>query len=452
MPFSFIKYVRPHWQFNVVCEGKGMLPSCIAPTEYCSELPIDSLFETIAARQADLGYRLCSTGYLLESKQEEIQKHLRLPAPTIKDEYRFIRKYWGTYWAIFVLLRRLLSFCNPIDELQGFYGSRDTKKINLFEAYNHWKHYDAFESPLISIDPFVCVVIPTLNRYGYLADVLRDLGAQTYKNFEVIVVDQSDEFKPDFYNCFDLNIRVVRQENKALWTARNKAVELTDSDYLLFFDDDSRVDPDWIFHHLKCLDFFGVDVSAGVSLAIAGGKISGSYSFFRWADQFDSGNAMVKRSLFEKTGLFDLTFDGQRMGDGEFGFRLHRSGIRSISNPKAKRLHLKAGEGGLRDIGSWDGFRLKKLFAPKPVPSVIYLYRKYLPSELYKNAIFLGLVLSNVPYRFKGNTVMIFFSVLLSFFKAPLLFIQLRVSKAKADKMQQRIPFLKEKTFDSVAR
>ena len=153
-------------------------------------------------------------------------------------------------------------------------------------------------------------------------------------------------YRKAFYDQFNLTIIVKHQKEKLLWTARNNAVKLSDADYLLFFDDDSRVDPDWVEHHLKALDFFDVDISAGVSFSTVGGKNSASYKYFRWADQFDSGNALVKRKVFEQIGLFDLQYNKMRQGDGEFGYRAYQNGIRSISNPFASRVHLKVKDGG----------------------------------------------------------------------------------------------------------
>src|SRR3546814_19276689 len=74
--------------------------------------------------------------------------------------------------------------------------------------------------------------------------------------------------------------------------------------------------------------------------------------------------------------LFDRQFEKQRMGDGEFGLRAYLSGCIGISNPNAKRIHLKVGNGGLRQIGSWDGFRPTKLFATRPIPRLLYLPRR----------------------------------------------------------------------------
>jgi GT2 family glycosyltransferase len=249
------------------------------------------------------------------------------------------------------------------------------------------------------------------------------------------VVDQSDAFQRKFYETFDLLIKVIPQKEKLLWTARNKAITLTDSNYLLFFDDDSRVESDWILQHLKCIDYFKADISAGVSLAPGAEKIPNSYNFFRWADQFDSGNAMVKRKVFEQIGEFDEQFNKQRMGDGEFGLRAYVNGLKSISNPRAYRYHLKGSTGGLREMGSWDGFRSKKWFAPKPIPSVIYLYKKYYPPYLYRNTLFIGILLSNIPYKHKRSSAMLLLSVFLTVLKAPVLTIQFYKSAQIAKKM-----------------
>ena len=266
----------------------------------------------------------------------------------------------------------------------------------------------------------ISVVIPTLNRYEYLKDVLRDLERQDYQNFEVIVVDQSEPFRPEFYKDFDLSIRLIRQEEKALWLARNTAIQKAEGAYLLLFDDDSRVAPDWITQHLKCLDFFGAAISAGVSISVVGAKVPEHYRYFRWADQLDTGNVLVHRSVFEKAGLFDRQFEAQRQGDGEFGLRAYLAGFTSISNPYARRLHLKVPSGGLRQMGSWDGFRPKSWLAPRPVPSVLYLCRKYFGNRAAAYMLLKGVPPSLISYRFKRKPWMLMLGLPLSLLLLPL--------------------------------
>ena len=435
MIFRFIRYTQPGWQFNLQPNAQRPFASCLITEDKADDSFLDKRYQTKSAQLADAGYRLWNKGVLLQTTQVEMEGLLQLPKPTLKDEYTFIRKYWGTPWAIFALLVRVITFKNIFKEITAFSSTKSVQRINPHKDPVPLKDYDGFSSPLIQSNPVVAVIIPTLNRYTYLKDVLHDLEKQSYQNFEVLIFDQSDDFNETFYKQFALNIKVSRQKEKRLWTARNNAVKATGAPLLLFFDDDSRVESNWIAEHIKCLDYFDADISAGVSLATVGSKVPESYNYFRWADQFDSGNAMVKRYVFKTIGLFDEQFNGMRMGDGEFGFRAYINGFKSISNPKAHRIHLKVSSGGLREMGSWDGFRPTKWFAPKPVPSVLYLFKKYFPPPLYKNAVLLGIMLSNVSYKQKRKSSMLVLSVLLTVIKSPLLYIQYRRSLSIAKQM-----------------
>ncbi len=442
MVFKFIKYTQPGWMFNIVPDRADAFSSCyyhpqLLPLSNVVDVKADENFETLSAQYADVGYRAWNKGALIWSNAKSIEAIRQLPEPTLKDEYTFLFKYWGKHWAVFTLARRILSLNNWFKEINAFKKAFKTQRVFPYASPFQQQDYASFKSSLIDQQPLVAVIIPTLNRYTYLKDVLLDLEKQDYTNFEVIVVDQSEPFDKAFYDSFQLKINLIQQTEKLLWTARNKAVEATSAEYLLFFDDDSRVDSDWISQHLKCIDYFKAEISAGVSLAVIGAKVPESYSFFRWADQFDSGNAMVKREIFKSIGLFDLNFNKQSMGDGEFGIRAYINGVKSISNPYAKRIHLKVAAGGLREIGHWDGFRPKKWFAPKPIPSVVYLYKKYFPKPLSRNALLLGIMLSNVGYKNKRRNNMLLLSIGLTIIKAPLLFLQFSLADKKAKQLLQ---------------
>ncbi len=449
-PFEFIKFVQPAWQFNIIPSKGDFVPTCfyhpVFQPSKNNNITADDAYETETAKWMDIGFRGFHSGHMATIQRDNISQIFLLPKPSLKDEYRFVAKYWGFPFLCFALITRLISLCNPFKEISAAKPSFRIKRHDLFKYSQPIKEYACFESDLIKSNPFVSVIIPTLNRYNYLADALTDLEKQNHSNFEVIIIDQSDNYNEAFYSRFNLKIRFIRQNEKLLWTARNKAIKSSGADYLLFFDDDSRVEADWIEQHLKCIDYFDADISAGVSLATSGSKVSKSYTYFRWADQFDSGNALVKKSVFKEIGLFDIQYNKMRQGDGEFGYRAFLNGYRSISNPFAARVHLKVKEGGLREMGSWDAFRQKKWFQPKPVPSVLFQYRKYLSPEETKHAVILGLMLSNVSYRHKKSSSMLFLSFLLFLVKSPVLYFQYRKADRIASEMLQRdkgIEFLK---------
>jgi len=188
----------------------------------------------------------------------------------------------------------------------------------------------------------------------------------------------------------------------------------------LFLDDDSSIEPNWVSEHIKCIDYFCADISSGVSFSVVGDKIPENYSYFRFADQLDTGNVLIKRTVFEKCGLFDEQFEKMRMGDGEFGVRAYLNGFKAISNPNANRIHFKHFDGGLRELGTWDAFRSTNIFQPKPVPSVLYYWRKYWGNEAALISSIIILPTSFTPYREKGKKSgkllsIIFFLVFLPF-------------------------------------
>jgi hypothetical protein len=112
------------------------------------------------------------------------------------------------------------------------------------------------------------------------------------------------------------------------------------------------------------------------------------------------------------------------MGDGEFGLRSYLGGFPSISNPFAKRIHLKVETGGLRHFGSWDAFRPKNLFSPRPVPSVLYLARRYFGSYASMMLILNSLSSSVVPYKYKKNKRLKMLSPIFLLVLLPILSIQ----------------------------
>ena len=144
---------------------------------------------------------------------------------------------------------------------------------------------ESFNSKLIFSKPLVSVIIPTLNRYENLKNVLNDLKNQDYKNFEIIIVDQSDNFDGKLFSNSPMDIKYLRQKEKALWLARNQAVKKSKGDFILLSEDDVRFDTDFISNHLKIIDFFDCDISNGPLHAFSIGKLSKTHNF-KFSDSF----------------------------------------------------------------------------------------------------------------------------------------------------------------------
>lgn len=90
--------------------------------------------------------------------------------------------------------------------------------------------------------PLFSVLIPCWNRQTYLPECIRSIQAQTYKNIEIILVDDGStddsKFLYDYYTKTDPRIKVVYGEHKGIAAARNLAFKHAKGDYIAVFDSD----------------------------------------------------------------------------------------------------------------------------------------------------------------------------------------------------------------------
>jgi glycosyltransferase involved in cell wall biosynthesis len=442
MLFEFLKYISPGWYYNIMpLNGyKYFYNYEKLPTNLKELLDIDDKYSNNDAIKLDAAYQCWYKGIIFQN--DDISIDINSLKISVNDYYRFVKRFYNSYWVYYILILRIITFHNPILELIAILKVFFVKRINVYESVNVSNKVliENFDSPIIKEAPKVSVIIPTLNRYKYLKDVLEDLEKQTFKNFEVIIVDQSEPFVNEFYSQFNLEKIVLQQNEKALWLARNTAIKMAKGEFLLFFDDDSRVPENWIIDHLKTLDFFNCDISSGVSLSAVGSKIPKSYSFFRWGDQIDTGNALIKKEVFRKIGLFDRQFEKMRSGDGEFGMRCYLNGFLNVSNPLSYRIHLKVSEGGLRQIGHWDAFRPKKILADRPIPSILYLLRKYFGKSSAIYAILLNVPPSYIPYKYKSKSWSVYLGWSITFIFFPIVIIPIIKSWRKSSEMLSEGP------------
>lgn len=438
MIFEFLKYLRPTWYFNLrSARDYAYFPTASQLEKAGFQNTADANYKSNEAAKRDLAWRAFQQGFIANEEEAGLDVWQAEKLPVV-DEYRFLRKNFHSAWVLYVYLFRIFSLKNPFKETAAFLKTRKVKRTSHVDNHFNYPEYERFDSPLVKKNPLISVIIPTLNRYDYLKDVFKDLENQTYKNFEVIVVDQTDDFKEEFYKDWNLDLRYWYQEEKALWKARNEAIKSSRGEFILMSEDDIRFPTDFIENHLKALDFFQADASCGVFFP-EGSSIPKERSYFKYAEQFATGNALLKKDVFRKIGLYDRQFEKQRMGDGEFGLRMYLNGFKSISNPLAYCIDVKAPEGGLRiGGGSWDAWRPKKWTDPRPVPSVLYLSRKYYGDQASKYWIYHSVLPSVVPYQFKRSRGLKILAVMAVPFLLPFLILQVRKSwKLSGEKLKQ---------------
>lgn len=93
--------------------------------------------------------------------------------------------------------------------------------------------------------PFFSVLVPVYNVSRYLDICVNSLVSQTYKDFEIILLDDgsTDDSgkKCDEWQAKDDRIRVIHRENRGLFTTRLDEIEAAKGEYLVFVDSDDYI-------------------------------------------------------------------------------------------------------------------------------------------------------------------------------------------------------------------
>lgn len=98
--------------------------------------------------------------------------------------------------------------------------------------------------------PLISVIVPVYRVEEYLERCVKSILFQTYKNLEVILVDDGspDQCPAICDACAekDARVKVIHQENKGLSGARNAGIDAAFGEYLAFVDSDDYVSPHFI--------------------------------------------------------------------------------------------------------------------------------------------------------------------------------------------------------------
>ena len=96
--------------------------------------------------------------------------------------------------------------------------------------------------------PLVSIIMPVYNTEAYLDRCLESIVSQTYKNIEIICVNDGSTDDSgsilEKWKAKDSRIRVFHKENGGVSSARNKGLDECRGDYICFADPDDTIKPD----------------------------------------------------------------------------------------------------------------------------------------------------------------------------------------------------------------
>jgi len=222
-----------------------------------------------------------------------------------------------------------------------------------------------------SAAPRVSVVIPTWNGCAMLRAALASLRAQTFRDFETIVVDNgsSDGTAAMIRSEFPDTVVVAFPANRGFAVAVNAGIHAARGHYVALLNNDAEAEPEWLAALVGVLEArpaVGSVASKMVTFQDPGvldstGAAMGLFAYDmgrgrRDGPPFDvgreilcpcAGAAMYRRELFETVGDFDAAFFAW-FEDVELGIRAQLAGFGCWFEPSARvRHHAHATAGQL---------------------------------------------------------------------------------------------------------
>ena len=209
---------------------------------------------------------------------------------------------------------------------------RDNARIEVCEKYSWeqisyvlgYKLYQQYRKVIKKESPFFSVIIPSYERHNLLGELLNMLAKQSYKDFEVIIVDQSKSKYEDWHEHDKMDIIYFKTDVKGAVKARNTAARMAKGQILAFIDDDCIPDTAWLKNAVK---YFSnpeiVGIEGLIEADIYDSKTHRVVSNIGSEETgFRTANLFLRREIFNKIEGFDEQFDCPHFReDTDFGWR-----------------------------------------------------------------------------------------------------------------------------------
>jgi glycosyltransferase involved in cell wall biosynthesis len=188
--------------------------------------------------------------------------------------------------------------------------------------------------------PAVSVVVPCYNGGRFLDDLMASLAHQTFRNFEIVIVDDgsTDELTLRKLAALEGQARVIHQKNRGLPAARNIGIREARADIVFPLDCDDTIEPTFLAETIPAL----AGASPDVAMIVTHIRYVGAETRVipRYFNRFDllftntSSNALVfRKEAWRAVGGYDETMR-QGYEDWEFNLRLAEAGYHGIEVAK----------------------------------------------------------------------------------------------------------------------
>lgn len=155
--------------------------------------------------------------------------------------------------------------------------------------------YLNINSFIINFKSVITVIVPVYNVERYIARCIESVLAQTYTNFELLLInDGSSDLSPQICSSFaliDNRVHIFHKNNEGVGLARNYGIEKAKGTWLLFIDADDFVDAEYFQNIINAINN-SLDVDGIV--------------FPTWKDKPSFGSSILIDELSSQSGLYNI--------------------------------------------------------------------------------------------------------------------------------------------------
>ena len=174
----------------------------------------------------------------------------------------------------------------------------------------------------------VSVIVPCFNSGFYIVRTIYSLIAQTYKNLEIIIVNDgtTDEVTINILNHFKFkNLKIINQKNKGLASARNKGILHSKSEFVIFLDSDDWLTTDAIDKYVNFLTKNKDTTYVYSNIVNKNQNNSILRKNFNYFEQLFTNqipySILIRRAAFKKVGMYDENMPIMGFEDWDVSYR-----------------------------------------------------------------------------------------------------------------------------------
>lgn len=217
----------------------------------------------------------------------------------------------------------------------------------------------------------VSIVIPVYNQWRFTYNCIRSIIKNT-KNvtYEIILADDVSTDETIFAKEIIKNIVISRNEKNLKFLLNcNKAAKLAKGEYILFLNNDTQVQENWLYPMVELMQRDAKIGMTGSMLVYPNGRLQeaggilwkdgsawnygnrdnrhkAEYNYVKEVDYISGASIMIRKSLWEQIGGFDERYVPAYCEDSDLAFEVRKAGYKVVYQPASVVIHFEGVSNG----------------------------------------------------------------------------------------------------------